>query len=1486
MAGTGTHVDGSRLPDIPAVRATVTAVREALIQHCGMDGSQIRDVLDPEVPKAFLDAANAMAQQAEDVLLVYYIGHGLVNLTDRLFLATSETADHAEAMLPVEALPFDTLRDVLARSQARHVVLVLDCCFSGRASEVFGPAVADAFELANTDGGYLLSATSATEQALAPPGEEHTAFSGALLEFLRNGDPSAPRDLTLEDAYRYLARVLPRRDAPAPRRRLTGNAGGLVVAVNPRASQVTRPRSDPSDRAIAPVSSGPCPYPGLEAFTANEAAYFYGRERLIAGVLDDLAVPGREPLAIVGRSGAGKSSLLCAGVLPAIKDGRLNVEGSRHWRQVVMTPGEHPLERLTRRLSAGEAPEGLLVCVDQFEEVFTACADEGERRAFIRALCALPDGSPPAQVIIGLRADFYSHCLEFPELAAILEGRQVLMRPMSSAELTEAIEQPAATVGLRLEENLTGRLLRDLEPTGGPGREAGSTLPMLAFALQATWQESDKQVLTLSDYEATGGIWGAVTQRADGVFSELSKDGQNAARTLLLSLVHLGDGTDDVRRPVSIDSLIAGRLPAEQSALRTALDAYVGARLVTVDDGTAEITHEALLRAWPRLRDWIVEDREELLDRQRLAEAARLWKSGNGSPYTGARLAEARTWLAGKDTGTRRDLSLVEREFIREGTRVARRRRSYIATAIVAVFLLVLGGVYGFQQRAGNQASQAVRSSVQLAQEASDLRTTDPAGAMWLSLTAYHSSPTPQARTQLYDSLTTPYPLTLPGKGKGAVQDVAYSPGGATAAGVWNDGTVTVWRVSDPLRPVALATLHGRRGGISRLAFSPDGRLLAVHSLSSLRLWRVGPGPRPPALLSDTAISDGPASKAPLLPLAFSPDGKTVVTGEADGDFRLWSVTDPARPVLLSKVADSRRAVASAAFSPDGHTLAVASADAVSGQNGQVRLWDVRATSKPAAGVTLTVTSALTVAFSPVRHLLVAGGTGNYVHAWNVADMNRPVRVRVNDYSTGNTVWDVAFHPHGSEFVSANSKGMTNIWTGPSSAFGFDASEAGSLPDPAGPDSVAFSPDGTRILTGDVGGTAELWSSLAPVTEDGMQTWDHAGTAWSRAGTSVIAQRPDDGPTQLLDVSDPLRPRPAATLPGYWVDSIYTPGGDTLVTAGTGHEGTRLWDVSNPRHPREGAALPPTGSFVGWDASENGLLLVADNDSVRIWDIRNVSHPVLDSRIRTMPAGAVQFLSDQLVSVNVKNSGQTQLWDVTNPRHPVGVVELPISDHNASGTYSPSRQLLAESRDNQGGTADTTLWNLKDLRNPRRWNSDVDMDPSSISMLGDRTWIALTASDNAIALWDMSDPRSPRKLSAIPLGNASGSELAVTARSGGWLTGTSLITTGPAGTMTLADVTADGRALDNYAQIPGVGPDLEFSPNGKFLATDLDLETIGNGLGAFYLAGSISTWLVGILYPLDADSLYAQLCSDTVGEHPSASWRQYLPNTYYRPACS
>jgi hypothetical protein len=339
---------------------------------------------------------------------------------------------------------------------------------------------------------------------------------------------------------------------------------------------------------------------------------------------------------VVAPSGAGKSSLLQAGLRPAITQGALPAARSREWPHVFFTPTADPLRNAAKHLSAldgsaipvGARPDGAeltsmlrrgldarerangaplkaVIIVDQLEEVFTLCEDDEERREFIDWLCGLARpaaGEPPcAAVVCGLRADFYAECANYLPLREALTSGQVLVGPMSQAELREAVIFPARAAGLDIESGLVELLLRDLggESAGddrldrGTGSYAAGRLPLLAHALQVTWQQRHGSTLTVDGYGATGGIQHAISTTAERAFHSLDAAGQDCARMVFLRLVKIGDGGEDTRRPLHRDDLLSdSRQPAD---VMKVLDAYTRCRLVTQARDTVEITHEALI---------------------------------------------------------------------------------------------------------------------------------------------------------------------------------------------------------------------------------------------------------------------------------------------------------------------------------------------------------------------------------------------------------------------------------------------------------------------------------------------------------------------------------------------------------------------------------------------------------------------------------------------------------------------------------------------------------------------------------------------------------------------------------------------------------------------------------------------------------------------------------------------------------------------------
>ena len=300
--------------------------------------------------------------------------------------------------------------------------------------------------------------------------------------------------------------------------------------------------------------------------------------------------------------------------------------------------------------------------MDQFEETFTLCRDENERSAFIERLLSIArDKSAKTTVVIALRADFYSHCAQYPLLRAAVAAEQEYIGQMTTEELRRAIEEPARRGGWEFEPGLVDILLSDIGADGMGQPEPGA-LPLLSHALLATWERRRGRTFTLDGYHASGGVRGAIAETAESVFTDqLNQAQQDLARDIFLRLTELGEGTEDTRRRASLNELAHQSEEAVQ--LRAVLNTLAEARLITLNEDTAEVAHEALIREWQRLHEWLSQDREGLLLHRHLTDAALEWEARRQDAaelYRGARLAQTREWASANEER----LNALERAFI------------------------------------------------------------------------------------------------------------------------------------------------------------------------------------------------------------------------------------------------------------------------------------------------------------------------------------------------------------------------------------------------------------------------------------------------------------------------------------------------------------------------------------------------------------------------------------------------------------------------------------------------------------------------------------------------------------------------------------------------------------------------------------------------------------------------------------------------------
>ena len=700
----------------------------------------------------------------------------------------------------------------------------------------------------------------------------------------------------------------------------------------------------------ADVSDASNPYKGLEAFTTADAGVFFGREALATKLVGRLKVPGLT--ALVGPSGSGKSSVVRAGLIPAIARGDL--AGSERWPIVVMHPGTHPLEELA--LAAGvRAPveptdvgapnvvsflterarerNGLLVVVDQLEELFVLASDDAAGQ-FIDVLVEL---TAVARVVVTLRADFYDRPLAHPDLARLLADGLETVVPLSAGELERAITRPAAAAGVHFDPPLLAEIIHDV------GQQPAS-LPLLQYALTMLYEHRSTDLITLDDYDAIGGVAGALTTQAEQVWRELDDHGRSLARQLLLRLVAIGEAGSITRRPLALSELDAMAPPAEVDSV---VDSLVNNRLVSIDRDPQtsgpllEIAHEALLTEWTRLRSWVDETADHLHTHRRVGLAAADWHGAERDRnflLTGTRLDRIDVWEAEADLA----ISKLEREYIdasrrrrdaeareeqeRRNRELALEQRSVLRlrllVGVMAIAVVVAGALTVF---ALLQQREADRRTAQLSVQA--ISTTaiaeasvDPELSLLLAIEAGRASLEslgellPIAEQALHVALDAPRPsAVLPG---GTAVDIA--PNGETVAVGHRDGLIGLF---DSVTSASILELAGHVDAITAVSFSPDGTLIASASWDgTVRLWDGETGFFLDSLSHDGSVSD----------LAWSDAGNRLLVGASSAAV-IWDVDSRERLSVANVSSDGRSGIVGGWLSDE---LAVVASSST------VKLWD------------------------------------------------------------------------------------------------------------------------------------------------------------------------------------------------------------------------------------------------------------------------------------------------------------------------------------------------------------------------------------------------------------------------------------------------------------------------------------------------------------------------------------------------------------------
>ncbi|WP_253830399.1 WD40 repeat domain-containing serine/threonine protein kinase [Prauserella aidingensis] len=1158
--------------------------------------------------------------------------------------------------------------------------------------------------------------------------------------------------------------------------------------------------TDPADLAGFDEA---CPYPGLRSFDSGEADWFHGRDAEITELLVRLTAPDAAsgPLAVVGASGAGKSSLLRAGLFPVLDEQRVP------WQRVVLTPGRQPVDTLAVRLAAvtGADPAALaesirgepqsfgrhclpgaggppMIVVDQFEQLFTDGASHGDRLAFATALAS----ARPAVVVLAVRADHVPDCIALEPLRGALD-RPFVVGPLGIAALRQAITEPARAAGIAVEAGLVDRLIGDAVARDGSPGEHG-VLPRLAHALRETWHNRTGGALTLAGYQATGGVDRAVAVSADRLYQRLDAGRAEALRTTLLHLVKvLPDGGLARRR--------ADRGELDEQALSD----LVTARLAEIDTDGVRLSHDALLTAWPRLREWVEAERQELLLRQRLDEAVSVWRDGEqdrGDLYRGARLATALEWAEG------RELTEHQRAFLhasgREQQRSTRRLRGAVAAlaGLLVVALVASGLAVGGWNDADRQARVAL--SRQLSAESRALSEWDPVGAREAALRAWRASPTAEARGALlsadalprlggFDSgldpatavdvssdgeriavagtggesgagevvvrdTTSGEQTTLDaGLGADTVQAVRFSPDGSMlAVAAFGDG-VRVWDVASGKVLTPILARAGRV--IGPIAWRPDGSGLvaqAVDETSRIGAWDPRTGQHRRWL-------GGPADE---MAYSLAYDGSRLAVGRIDGSVALWDTA--ARKRLFRSTAHRDAAGADAGAVPVVVALSDRLLASASQYDNSLRLYH-RGDGSAAGRITDRTRSSDDAAQGPTIMTFSGDGTslltatGGRVMVWDPVERTRLGRLAGGTgggTTGGRTIAALAVTADAATTVAARIGGRVVDWRRGTPWY---ETPRGSVLD------VAFDPRSDEATAVDGTGAVHAWDRRTGRATGEPDTLDSAGMAVAYApdGTRVVGEAHG-----TLTVTQPGGPEATLDLGRHWFggELAISPDG-TLLAAASRHPGgpndpgrVHVWDLRS-REPlavleldagsASALAFAPDGTRLsavssssalpggsGDDESENGGSENAGAET----GVTLTTWRTSDIADGEAAATATAQLEDDVVDAVYAPGGENLIAASVTGRIQI----RDVADgtlRREFGTHPSAVRALALAPDGRTVATATTddsavrLWNLDDGRLRARLNSGRGFEINALAYSPDGSMLARAGSDAAVAVW-------------------------------------------------------------------------------------------------------------------------------------------------------
>jgi len=927
------------------------------------------------------------------------------------------------------------------------------------------------------------------------------------------------------------------------------------------------------------------PYKGLNKFLEKDSDCFFGRQKATREIIEDIERAATSPervrlFILTGVSGSGKSSLARAGVMAGLRK-----KWGEEWQYATVgNPGREPLYELALQMpSAEKFEEALLgdkraldkhICkrmpdtedgkfvllIDQFEEIFTLCREDKQRRALLNNLLfASSKDNGKCIVVLTLRNEFLQHFVDMVEEEACNGKAYVCRRSsvpsvgMSRSELREAILGPAHLMGVGYNAALLDGLLEDASVLQEEAEAREGILPLLQVALEELWPYRNPNHIEYDAYKETGGIRGALGKRADDIYGGLNEEERGIAQYIFLNLLRMNPNAPETRQRVRVNELtVQGK---EKAAVESVVERLVDGRLLLSDKGEVEIIHEALIHHWSILREWVESSQEGIKRKQQIEDRAKFWQSGEGDLLTGKALASALEWVE-EDNNSPAPLGLntKAREFLedskkrqeeerrKENTQLRRQRVAY---AVFSAFMTVLATIAAFmwhesnqqriradQQRAVAQARRLASSSLLEQNKRVDLSLL-LAVASIQEMEATHNPALAESEGALLRTLQLHPQLGSYLHGHtGDVKSLAFSPDGRLLASASWETNFILW---DLEKRQALAILSGHKRWVNHLSFSPDGSLLASASADkTIILWEVK---------EQKALATLRGHEAGVDSVAFSPDGKLLVSFSADKTIILWDVNEQK---ALTTLRGHEAEILHVAFSPDGKLLASASSDKT------VILWDVneRQALKTLHGHDGAVTH---LAFSPNGKLLASASdaSNNKIILWNLEKQEALATL----------------HGH-------------NEWV----------------------THLAFSPDGSLLASSSYDKTVVLWDlpkQQVLTTLRGHKGWV-LHLAFNPAG-NLLASASND---QTIILWDLQKHQALATLPGHdgWFPQLFSPDGSLLASTGGGK--IILWNVKEQQTLATLRGHDSLVTHLSFSPDGNLLASVGNNQTIILWEVK------------------------------------------------------------------------------------------------------------------------------------------------------------------------------------------------------------------------------------------------------------------------------------------